>query len=81
MREKLNLRMIYHRTLFGLAEALGCVGPATILTLSEIEAQTARMERREGRRDRPETRRKGPQDYGNSGSSKCIRQIRRRPAA
>lgn len=32
-----DLRMIYHRTLFGLAEALGCLGPATILTVSEIQ--------------------------------------------
>ncbi len=47
---------------------------STGLTVSEIEAQTARMERREGRRDRPE-------HYGSSGSSKFIRQIRRRPAA
>ena len=52
------------RALLGLAAALGVAAtPTTVLTLSEAEAQTPgmerRQERREDRRDRREERRAG----------------------
>ena len=51
-------------TLLGLA-ALGFAVPTTVLTMSEAEAQTVGMERREGRRagrqERREDRRTGRQ--------------------
>jgi hypothetical protein len=64
MREKITSEMISRRgafSLLGLGAALGFVVPATMLTMSEADAQTAGMERREGRRanrqDRREDRR------------------------
>ena len=57
MTDKINFEMISRRTLLGLAAALGCAGPATMLTVSEAEAQTAGMDRREERRDRRSERR------------------------
>jgi hypothetical protein len=47
----------------GLAAAFGLAAPAAVLTVSEVEAQTAGMERRQerrtGRHERRETRRTG----------------------
>ena len=52
-------------SLLGLAAAAGFVVPATVLTMSDAEAQTAGMQRREGRRDtrqgRRDTRQQGRQ--------------------
>jgi hypothetical protein len=42
-----------------IAAALGFAVPATVLTTSDAEAQTAGMERREGRRTGREERRQG----------------------
>ena len=49
MREKLMSRRGAF-SLLGLAAALGVAVPTTMLSMSEAEAQTAGMERREGRR-------------------------------
>jgi len=46
-------------SLLGLAAALGFAVPTTMLTMSDAEAETAGMERREGRRTGRETRRQG----------------------
>ena len=46
-------------SLLGLAAALGFAVPTTMLTISDAEAETAGMERREGRRTGRETRRQG----------------------
>jgi hypothetical protein len=46
-------------SLLGIAVALGFAVPATVLTLSDAEAETAGMERRQGRRTGRETRRQG----------------------
>jgi len=46
-------------SLLGLAAALGFAVPTTMLTTSDAEAETAGMERREGRRTGRETRRQG----------------------
>ena len=52
-------------SLMGIA-ALGLALPATLLTASDVEAQTVGMDRRQdrrtGRRDRRDTRRTGRQD-------------------
>ena len=52
MRERFTSEMISRRgafSLFGLGAALGLTVP-TVLTMSEAEAQTAGMERRQDRR-------------------------------
>jgi hypothetical protein len=68
MREKITSEMISRRgafSLLGLGAALGFAVPTTMLTMSEAEAQTVGMERREGRRagreERREDRRTGRQ--------------------
>ena len=53
MREKITSEMISRRgafSLLGLGAALGFAVPTTMLTMSEAEAQTVGMERRENRR-------------------------------
>jgi hypothetical protein len=69
MSEKIISEAISRRTAFsllGLAAALGFTVPATVLTASDAEAQTAgmtrRQERRAGRRERREERRTGRQE-------------------
>ena len=64
MIEKLKSEVISRRravSLLGIAAALVLATPATVLTVSDAEAQTAgmtrRQARREGRRERRETRR------------------------
>ena len=64
MREKITSEMISRRgafSLLGLGAALGFAVPTTVLTMSDAEAQTVGMERREnrraGRQERRETRR------------------------
>ena len=67
MSEKLNSEMISRRracSLLGLVVALGFAVPtATVLTMSDAEAQTAGMERRQerrtGRTERRQERRTG----------------------
>ena len=50
-------------SLFGLAAAFGLAAPSMLLTVSDAEAQTAGMERRQGRRtgrtERRQARRTG----------------------
>jgi hypothetical protein len=65
MTEAVELQMISRRkslSLFGLVAAMGLVAPATLLTTSEAEAQTAGMERREDRREGRRQRRQGRRD-------------------
>ena len=64
MREKITSEMISRRgafSLLGLGAALGFAVPTTVLTMSNAEAQTVGMERREnrraGRQERREDRR------------------------
>ena len=64
MREKITSKMISRRgtfSLLGLGAALGFAVPTTVLTMSDAEAQTVGMERREnrraGRQERREDRR------------------------
>jgi hypothetical protein len=64
MSEKIKSEMISRRravSLLGVAAALALAAPATVLMVSDAEAQTAGMERRQarrtGRRERRETRR------------------------
>lgn len=66
MTEKVTSELISRRTAFsllGLTAAWGFAVPATVLTVSDAEAQTAGMERRgerrEGRHERRDTRREG----------------------
>ncbi len=66
MTEKVTSELISRRTAFsllGLTAAWGFAVPATVLTVSDAEAQTAGMERRgerrEGRHERRNTRRAG----------------------
>jgi hypothetical protein len=66
MTEKVTSELISRRTAFsllGLTAAWGFAVPATVLTVSDAEAQTAGMERRgerrEGRHERRNTRREG----------------------
>ena len=68
MSEKINSEMISRRraiSLVGLAAALSVAVPATMLVVSDAEAQTGGMERRDerrtGRQDRRTTRRTGSQ--------------------
>ena len=67
MSAEIQSGLISRRTAFSLiGGALGVALPATILTVSEAEAQTAGMERRQDRRanrqDRREDRRAGRQE-------------------
>ena len=62
MREKITSEMISRRgafSLLGLATALGLAVPTTVMTMSDAEAETAVMERRQGRRTGREERRQG----------------------
>jgi hypothetical protein len=66
MTEKIKSELISRRTavsLLGITAALGFAVPATVLTVSDAEAQTSGMERRgerrAGRHERRETRRTG----------------------
>jgi hypothetical protein len=66
MSEKIKSEMMSRRRVFsllGLAAALGFAAPTTVLTVSDAEAQTAGMERRQdrrgGRQERRQTRRTG----------------------
>ena len=70
MREKITSEMISRRgafSLLGLGAALGFVVPATMLTMSEADAQTAGMERREewrgGRQQNRQSRRTNRQEH------------------
>jgi len=69
MSEKIKSEMISRRgafSLLGLAAALASAVPITVLTVSDAEAQTAGMERREqrraGRQERRQSRRTGRQE-------------------
>ena len=55
-------------SLLALAAALGSAVPATLLALSDAEAQTAGMERRQGRRTGRQDRRTGRQERRTGGS-------------
>jgi hypothetical protein len=60
MSEKITSEVISRRrafSLLGLAAALGFAVPTTVLTVSDAEAATRGMERREGRRTGRQTRR------------------------
>jgi hypothetical protein len=62
MSEKINSEMISRRRAFslvGLAAALGVAVPTTVLMISDAEAQTAGMERRQERRAGRHERRTG----------------------
>ena len=66
MTEKLKSELISRRTAFsllGVTAAFAVALPATVLTVSDVEAQTSGMERRgerrEGRHERRDTRREG----------------------
>ena len=53
MSEKITSEMISRRGAFsflGIAAALGLAVPTTVMTMSDAEAETAGMERRQGRR-------------------------------
>jgi hypothetical protein len=53
MRKEIKSEMISRRTVFsllGIAAALGVAVPTTVLTVSDAEAQTPGMERRQERR-------------------------------
>jgi Ni/Co efflux regulator RcnB len=69
MNEKTDTEIISRRRaiwMLGVAAAFGMAMPAAVLTASEADAQTAGMERRQGRRenrrDRREDRRDNRQD-------------------
>jgi hypothetical protein len=69
MTEKIEHELLSRRrafSLFGLAAAFSLAVPVTLSALSDAEAQTAGMERRqdrrEGRHERREDRREGRQD-------------------
>jgi hypothetical protein len=66
MGEEINSEMISRRRVFsllGLAAALGLAVPTAVLTVSDAEAQTVGMERRQarraGRHERRQERRTG----------------------
>ena len=66
MTEKIKSELISRRTAFsllGLTAALGFAVPASVLTVSDAEAQTSGMERRQerrtGRHERRDERRTG----------------------
>ncbi len=80
MNEEIKSELISRRTAFsllGITAALGLAVPATVLTVSNAEAQTSGMERRgerrAGRHERREDRREGRQerrDTRRGGESK-----------
>ena len=66
MNEEIKSELISRRTAFsllGITAALGVAVPATVLTVSDAEAQTSGMERRQerrtGRHERRQERRTG----------------------
>ena len=59
MTEEIQSRLISRRTVFSL---IGVALPATILAVSEAEAQTPGMERREERREDRQERREDRRD-------------------
>ena len=76
MTEKINSELISRRTAFsllGLKAALGFAVPASVLTVSDAEAQTSGMERRQerrtGRHERRDERRGGGKDTTGSGTT------------
>jgi len=64
MTEKITRRKAF--SLFGLSAAVGLAMPVTLSAISDADAQTSGMERRqdrrEGRHDRRDDRREGRQD-------------------
>ena len=76
MTEKIKSELISRRrafSLLGLTAALGFAVPSTVLTVSDVEAQTVGMERRHerrtGRHERRETRRGGSTEATGTGGS------------
>ena len=76
MTEKIKSELISRRrafSLLGLTAALGFAVPSTVLTVSDVEAQTVGMERRHerrtGRHERRETRRGGSTETTGTGGS------------
>ena len=75
MTEKIELELISRRrafSLLGLTAALSFAIPATVLTVSDAEAQTQGSEdrqqgRQQGREDRQEGRQEGRQDRRDGG--------------
>ena len=75
MTEKIELELISRRrafSLLGLTAALSFAVPATVLTVSDAEAQTQGSEdrqqgRQQGRDDRQEGRQEGRQDRRDGG--------------
>jgi hypothetical protein len=74
MTEKIEMELISRRrafSLFGLTAALSFAVPATMLTVSDAQAQTPGMERRDdrqqGRQDRRDDRQEGRQDRRDGG--------------
>ena len=77
MTEETKSELISRRRVFsvlGLTAALGFVVPATVLTVSDAEAQTSGMERRQerrtGRHERREERRGGGKDTTGTDDKK-----------
>ena len=66
MTEKIESELLSRRSFFLLGAALSLAVPVAVLTVSDAEAQTAGMERRddrrEGRQDRRHTRQEGRHD-------------------
>jgi hypothetical protein len=76
MTERIKSELISRRrafSLLGLTAALGFAVPSTVLTVSDVEAQTVGMERRHerrtGRHERRETRRGGSTETTGTGGS------------
>ena len=76
MNEEIKSELISRRTAFsllGLTAALGFAVPASVLTVSDAEAQTSGMERRHerrtGRHERRDERRGGGKDTTGSGTT------------
>jgi hypothetical protein len=76
MTEKIKSELISRRTAFsllGVTAAFALAVPATVLTVSDVEAQTSGMERRdtrrEGRHERRDTRRGGGKETTGSGAT------------
>ena len=77
MTEKIKSELISRRTAFsllGVAAALGFAVPAAVLTVSDAEAQTSGMERRQerrtGRHERREERRGGGKETTGTDDKK-----------
>ena len=76
MTEEIKSELISRRRVFsvlGLTAALGFAVPATVLTVSDAEAQTSGMERRgerrAGRHERRDTRRGGGTETTGTGTT------------